>query len=535
MSAMKRSSILILSLVFAATAAQAANGPKVSPNVRVNDPQKAFPEDNPSRNTATLAASENGFQILAGWDDFQGFCGEPNNLACPAQEPPGLTGYGFSLNGGHTWTDAGSPAPIDGVWTAGHPWADRGTENGLDTFYLTSRMRDSALFTTSAGIGIYRGHFTHDGFAWEDSQIINSPNPNDYYSRQSIAAAKDNSGAAYIALSNIDEICDVPAAGFGQIEVWRTHDAGLTWNGPVVVSPDTVSPSDPADPLCGATGTQQVIPVVSIGPGGQVYVVWQYGPFSDAVAGTTATKSKLAFSRSLDGGVTFSEPSLIVEYNNNRSNAPVGYAKNRLNDQPRMAVATSGRYKGRIYVTFYAPVQEVTGAITAQSNVSSQIYLIWSDNQGRTWSDPKVLAGEVPDTGVKRFWPTPTVRPNGDLDVVYMESQETQVTADPADIECSVPVSATAFRKGPLSSLVDTWWIQSRDGGATFSAPVRVSSETSNWCQATAGFMSGLYSANGDYLGIASAPNRTLVAWPDNRDGAFVDIFFATVKGTAKP
>lgn len=538
MSGKNRSSILVLGILAGcalATAAWAGNGPKVSPNVQINAPQKNFPDDNPSRNTATLGASEDGGQLLAGWDDFQGFCGDPTGLACPPQDPPGLSGVGFSTNGGATWTDIGSPAPIDGAWTAGHPWIDRGTERGLDTFFYTSRMRTTADATNSAGIGIYRGHFTRAGFNWDDSQIINSSNPDDFYSRQSIAAAKDDSGSAYVVLSNILGLCGIPAFGFGQIEAWRTHDGGLTWNGPVIVSADDSGPTtDPDSPDCALFGTQQVIPVVAVGPGGQVYTVWQFGPFIDE-NGIAATRSKLAFSRSLDGGATFTPPQLIVEYNNNRANPPVGYAKNRMNDQPRIAVATTGRHRGRIYVTFYAPVQEVAVAATAQSNVSTQIYMIYSDNQGRTWSSPKAMTAAVPDTGVKRFWPTVAVRPGGDVDVIYLESQETQVTADPTDIECDVQVgaAASAHRKGPLSSLVNTYWIESHDGGVTFSAPLRVSTQTSNWCKATSAFSGGLYSNFGDYLGIATAGNRTFTAWPDERNG-FSDIFFATVKGTAK-
>ena len=153
---------------------------------------------------------------------------------------------------------------------------------------------------------------------------------------------------------------------------------------------------------------------------------------------------------------------------------------------------------------------------------------------GRSPCAPKSLGVDVPPTGLKRFWPTPTVRPNGDLDVVYLESQETQATADPTDIECSVGFGNNQFRKGPLSSLVNTYWIESRDGGASFSAPVRVSKVTSNWCAAQYTFASALYSNFGDYIGSASVDNRTLVAWPDARNG-FADIFFATVKGSAKP
>lgn len=518
--------LLVLTLLCGvATAAWAGPGPEVSANVQVNDSQVPFPNNMPGRNTATLAASEDGKSLLAGWDDFQGFCGPPTNRPCTPPDPVGLSGYAFSTDGGLSWTDGGAPFPIGLAQTAGHPWVDRGGAEGDETFYFTSRMRVAHL--GSAGIGIHRGSFGAGTFVWDDMQIINSPNPDDFYSRQAVAAAKDGSGAAYIALSNAIEICGVPGGGLGQIEVWRTHDSGDTWQGPVVVSPDTLTPD------C-SQGTLQVAPVPAVGPKGEVYVIWQYGPFA-APDGSIAPTSAIAFSRSLDGGVTFSAPQPLVTFNNMRDNPPVGYGKNRMNDQPRIAVATSGEHQGRIYVTYYQSVQPVQGLASAQSVVSSNIYILYSDDQGQTWSAPQEIVGPVPATGVKRFWPTVAVRPGGDVDVVYLESQERQITLDPVDIECNVPFGnlATTRRRGPVSSLVDTYWIQSRDGGVTFGEPVRVSEETSNWCTANYIFVSSLYSNYGDYLGIATGGNRTLTVWPDSRTG-FVDVFFAQIKGKDK-
>jgi len=518
---------IALLCMLATGTAWAGHGPEVGDNVQVNDPQHLFPADFPSRNSTTLAASEEGEELLAGWDDFQGFCGPPTNRACPAPAIPGVSGFAFSTDGGATWTDGGAPYPIGTAQTAGHPWVDRGGEDGAEVFYFTSRMRNNA--SGSAGIGVHRGHFGAGTFVWDDAQLLAPSRPNDFYSRQAIAAARDNSGAAYIVQSNIIELCDVPAFGFGQIEVFRTHDRGDSWQGPVVVSADAADSSDVDDPLCGASGTQQVAPAPAVGDHGEVYLVWQYGPFADA-DGVFATTSSIAFARSLDGGATFSAPQLIATYNNMRENPPVGYAKNRMNDQPRIAVATSGRYHGRIYVTFYQPLVPVQSPVNQQSLVSSQAYVIFSDDRGQTWSTPKAIAPAVPATGVKRFWPTVAVRPGGDVDIIYLESQERQATPNPTDIECSVLVGGGQSRRGTASSLVDTWWVQSRDGGATFSAPVRVSSQTSNWCLAAYQGVGGLYSNFGDYLGIDTGGNRTFALWPDGRNG-FSDVFFAEVKG----
>ena len=505
--------------------------PKAGRNVQVNESQELFPEGLQTRSTTTLAASEDGQEMLAGWDDFEGFCGLVR--ACPAPPVPGISGYAFSTNGGRTWTDGGTPPPIGGAFTAGHPWADRGGRGGRhddEVFYFTSRMQAGPLFTTSAGLGVHRGRFEGGTFHWIDGQLLapTAANPDDYYSRQAVAAAKDGSRAAYIVQSNVIPLCDMAGFGYGQIEVFRTHNAGNTWEGPVVVSPDAADISDPDHPDCGLTGSQQVAPALAVGPDGEVYLVWQHGPTFDA-EGNASTVSRIAFSRSLDGGVTFGPVEFLADINNMRDNPPVGYGKNRMNDQPRIAVATRGPFKGRVYVTFYQAEQPVSGAVTAQSAVSSDIWITWSDDQGETWTAPERILAPVPPTGVKRFWPTVAVQPGGQVAIVYMESQEVQVTPDPADIECSVLVGGGQRRQGTLSSLVNTWMVLSENGGASFTVPVRVSKQTVNWCGANYLGVNALYSSHGDYLGIATTWNRTFTVWPDNRNGV-VDVFFAEIK-----
>lgn len=516
-----------------AAGAQAGGGPEVGPNIQVNDPQQLPPNDWPNRNTPSLAASEDGQRLVAVFEDFQGFCGFPNNRPCPAPVPPGLTGFAWSTDGGETWTDGGMLPPIGDATTVGHPWIDRGNDGDDEYYYVVSRMRGGPTGFAVRGLGLYRGHFSNGTFVWDNIQIVNSSNLNDQWSRATLAAAKDGSGAVYVGFVDVLELCGIASFGFGQIEVLRSHDAGETWQGPVIVSPDTAESSDPNDPFCGVFGPLQVAPAIAVGQhGNEVYIVWQKGPRLLDLAGGTEPGSSIAYSRSLDGGVTFSPRSTVATINANYQNTPVGHGKSRQNDQPRIAVASSGRHHGRVYVTFYQPVAPVQSPITVQSATSSEAYITYSDDHGATWSTPEAVAPPVPPTGVKRFWPTVSVRPGGDVDVVYIESQERQNTPDPTDVECDMP-TGVGRRIGPLSSNTDIYWVQSRDGGDTFGAPVRVSEQTTNWCATFYTFSSGVFSNIGDYLGTASAGNRTYVLFPDGRNG-FTDLFFTEVKGKAK-
>ena len=77
------------------------------------------------------------------------------------------------------------------------------------------------------------------------------------------------------------------------------------------------------------------------------------------------------------------------------------------------------------------------------------------------------------------MWPVPSVEPGGDVDVVYYESQEASTPANP---ECVETLGTDFFGVGPANSLVDTYAVNSRDGGATFGTPTKVTTVTSNWC-----------------------------------------------------
>jgi hypothetical protein len=524
-----------------AAAVWAAEPSQVSPNVPVNAPQQLFPHDNPSRNSSTLAASGDGEELLAGFEDHQGLCGPPTGLACPPETPPGVSGFSFSTDGGQSWTDGGSLFALGNAITAGHPWADRlarggddhhaganhrghaDGHHGHDTYFLVSTMQDAET-GNGAQLGVYRGHFGAGTFVFDDGTIVGPPDPNDQYTRESMAAAKDGSAAAYVAIVNVKEICGVPLGGYGQIEIWRTHDGGASWQGPAIVAKEGADSTDPNDPNCGVTGLLQVAPAVAIGPRGEVYVVWQSGPRFAADGSNTPTDA-IGFAASFDGGQTFSAPVSIQGHNAMRDTPPVGYAKNRMNDQARIAVAQSGPFRGRIYVGFYTPVAPVTGSPGAQSPVSSQALVMSSGDRGATWSAPVPVDAAPPPTGLKRIWPTVSLRANGDVDVVYLQSQEVATGTT-----CSVAFNPTSRRTGPLSSLVDTFLVRSRDGGATFSAPLRVSSQTSDWCTAPYSFHSFLLSNAGDYIGTASVDAGTLALWPDDRTGP-MDTFYSSIRG----
>jgi hypothetical protein len=504
---------------------QEGNGAvQVGPNVRVNDAQQPFPNGLLGRSETTSATDADGNLVLVGFNDAQGFCGPPFGAACTPQSPPGLSGFGFSTDGGLTFTDGAAPPVINHVFTRGDPWMDRGGFDNKTFFYANLSVHD--VTGADLGVSVHRGHFNGGTFAFEDVHVFNAPNaPDDFYDKEAIAVSKDESGAAFVSLTNFIKTCKGPQNGFGQIEVWRTHDGGNTYQGPVVVSPDQT------DAPCTATsgGILQQSSVPAVGPNGQVFVVFQFGPH----LGPTSTDAQIRVARSLDGGVTFNAPVKVADINSMRNNPPVGYSRDRINDHPRIAVATEGMHKGRVFVVFYSAVAPVTAAPLSpcpapnvgstcrdQRLTSSQVFVSFSDDQGLTWSTPVPIAPAVPATGVKRFWPVVTIGSAGAVHLIYYESQETSIGTT-----CNVSVGGGVRRRGSAVSLADTFFAQSLDGGATFGAPVKVSSATSNWCTT----VSNIRPNFGDYIGSSFGEQRLFPTWADGRNGV-PDTFAAQVK-----
>jgi hypothetical protein len=518
--------------------------PRVGPNLRANAAQLPFPDGLLGRSETTVAATSDAQSIIVGFNDAQGFCDPLFGGGCTNENPPGLSGFAFSTDGGLSFTDGGAPDPAlspgGNVFTRGDPWLDRGGFDNL-TFYYANLAVD-ATTGASLGVSVHRGHFDgFGGFAFQDVQTFNAPNaPNDFYDKEAIATAKDLSGAGYVTVTNFIDVCNIPAGGFGQIEIWRTHDGGNTWSGPVIVSPDLTDITDPNNPACGTGGVLQQSSVPAIGPNGEVYVAWQRGPH----LGPTGTSAQIMVARSLDGGVTFNTPVVVANINSMRNDPPVGYNRDRINDHPRIAVAASGTFKGRVYVTYYSALAPVTaGAISlcpspplplgslcrAQRLTSSQVFLSSSDDLGSTWTPGGTVAAAPPPTGLKRWWPVVNVEPSGTVDVVYYESQEIPVDSNPF---CTIRVGGGLRRRGTANSLVNTFWAQSLDGGATFQSapfPLMMSSATSNWC--TTG--SNIRPNFGDYIGATFGGNKVLATWGDGRNGV-PDTFYATGLGAGK-
>jgi len=507
------------------------SGLHVGANVRVNAPQKPAPDGFLGRSETTIAVADDGLHMVAGWNDAQGFCGPPFGAACTPQTPSGLSGYGFSADGGATWTDGGAPDPALGfasvgfpVFTRGDPWLAADAD-GHTFLYANLAVRGDT--GEDLGVSVHRGAFARGSFSWQDVRVFNSPNgANDFYDKEAIATDSQDAANAVVSLTNFQALCGIAQNGFGQIEVWRTRDGGNTWLGPAIAGPEQ------ADSVanCGNAGTLQQSSVPVFGPNGEVFVTWQVGP-TFSLDGVPSTNAAIFAARSLNGGKTFGAPVKVADINSMRQDSPVGYNRARINDHPRIAVLTGGDHDGRVLVAFPSANVPTSSPGTAQNLVSVNLFLSFSDDSGVTWSKPKPIAGSVPANGVKRFWPVVTVSPgDASVNVVYYESLEQAVPGAPA---CNIAIGGGLRRVGPAHSLVNTMLVRSKDGGRTFGDPVTVSSVTSDWCAGTTNIRPNF----GDYIGATTVGTTTFAVWADSRETILiggtprnvVDVFFAPV------
>jgi hypothetical protein len=214
---------------------------------------------------------------------------------------------------------------------------------------------------------------------------------------------------------------------------------------------------------------------------------------------------KIMAVNSTDGGQTFSTESAISDIHMFQNGSPVtdvvGFApgdNSRLGNSLQMAIDKSdGEHSGRVYMTW-------TDFVENNPDEGMNIYLSFSDDNGVTWSSPKIVNDDdVPSS--HQYYSGIDVNPSGVLCLSWYDRR-----VDPEN-----------------DALTDFYCSFSLDGGATFQNSVKVNSETSDHAAVTEG-------ANtfgvGEYTAIASSQTEAYVVWSDGRaNNGDLNVYFATV------
>ncbi|HKW87592.1 MAG TPA: PKD domain-containing protein [Candidatus Acidoferrales bacterium] len=328
--------------------------------------------------------------------------------------------------------------------------------------------------------------------AWEDDTSTNS---NILFSRSTDGGAtfstpknlSNTAGSSFsprIAVGSdgsVNVVWEDTTPGSGDIMFSRSADAGTTFSTPVNVSND---PADSANPQ------------ITSDSAGSLYVVW------DSDSGNLG----ILFSRSTDGGATFSAP-LQLSTNTQGSITP------------EFAVDTNG---------------DVSVVWEDDNNGTSDISFCVSADHGATFSAPKSLSLNVANSvspqiaidSTGNFDTTWENDSSGSFNIYFSRSADKGATfSAPKNVSNGTGTAGSpqiATDAGGNINLVwsdnippaansDIYFTRSKDGGATFSSPQNLSNNTG---------MSG-----NPWLTIDAGGNIN-VAWEDNTPGN-QDIFYS--------
>ncbi len=410
----------------------------------------------------------------------------------------------------------------------------------------------SKFFTDPAHYRFQIGYYVSfdGGCTWSDGGVLPGFAKNETTSDVSFAFGTHNQ--VYVAVLNEG------TRGESGISVSTSTDGGKTFGLPVSVFDDKTGRVFSDKPWIGVDQARGRY-------SGSIYVVWSYDHNGDCGAGNNCSE-ELAFSRSSDGGKTFS-PVRLIEGNapfctNTATGRPahstkcdaaqgaiptvepggtlvVSFPYIDLMSRPiptRLLVTTSPD-AGNTWTTpvLVATIHDIAGHFPpekyrvlslpafAGDPKTGQLYLTWSDkgkkdadillttskNHGQTWSSPVRVNDDPLQDGANQFQPQMAVAPNGVVSIAFFDT-----------------------RLDPQHRLIDVFLAQSIDGGASFLKNVRVT--TRSWDPAVDAPIDG-YGQQfiGDYQGLAADDHFVHPFWNDTRTGR-QEIFTAAVPG-AKP
>lgn len=406
----------------------------------------------------------------------------------------------------------------------------------------------SKLFTDPAHYRFQIGTYSSfdGGCTWTDNGVLPGFAPSELTSDVSIAFGPDN--RVYVAVLYSDNKND------SGIAVSTSIDGGKTFGDPVTVYDNAAGEVFSDKPWLAVD--------MSGGPNnGHVYVVWSYD-HGGSCGFDNACQQNLGFSRSADGGKTFS-PVRLVEGsapfctnpatgrppNSHACDGALGAIPAVLPDGTLavafdyMDVMSTGKIPTRLAVvtshnggaSWASPVlidtiSDISGVFPpyhyrvaslpafASDPAQNKLYIAWADKRGldsdilfssssdggHTWSRPLRVNDDRVGDRANQFQPQIAVAPNGVVTVSYFDT-----------------------RLDSYRHLIDVYLAQSVDGGATFLPNVRVT--TKSWNPDVGAPRDGAgQQFIGDYQGLAVTNEYAYPFWNDTRTG-IQDIFTAPV------
>jgi hypothetical protein len=426
-----------------------ARGPagiSCSPAPCVLSPVQASPGPDTVNSTPIAVNPSNPVDIMVGSNDGNcGFMGEPT------------LGFFISLDAGSAWNQYCMPNRL----VNGQPYdAGDGPILGYDlkgNAYIAGWYADG---NSGSNVVVEAFEKSSDGIHW--SLPARAAYLSDYGPNCDWLAVDTNVSSPY--LDTVYIFCvmvgPIQSGKYNQLVVSHSNDGGKTWH-QVDVAPQQVAPE------------QDLFHSMTVGTDGTVYLTWEYCDSSDCFNGPVS----MVFSKSSDGGNTWSKPKLVAQVNliYPLPNVPGAFVANT----PAIGVDNStGPYAGNLYVAMYNWMGSFMQVVVARST-----------NGGDRWSKPIPVA---PGITHDQFFPWLSVSPTGLVGVMWLDRRN-----DPANIEYQAFAGISA------------------DGGLTFQPNVQLTEAFSN--------PNTYYLGNASYNGAAwDGPNYFLASWMDISNGVNV-------------
>ena len=284
-----------------------------------------------------------GDKLVAAWNDGEGF-----NIAGDTQ------GWGYSADGGATWTDMGAPPKIPGI--SGFQWTSDpvlAVNEKTGAFYYTALWGSPATGDDSY-IGIIKGRFTGSTFTWGTPRVVRR-GAGLQLDKQWIVA-DSSSGRLLVSYTNFN-------AQGSQIEFQFADSNGVSWSSPRLIS------------LLNSTErgfVQGSRPAVTAD--GTVYVMY-YLIGIDPNDPNAVLPDYFRVARSVDGGTTFSSPVTAATFWTNFGTGAPGFNRPVGIQFAGMAVDRGfDAHRGRVFLTFAESINWLDDVVNVgQSGYRSEI------------------------------------------------------------------------------------------------------------------------------------------------------------------
>lgn len=374
-----------------------------------------------------------------------------------------------SKDGGITWENLNLGKPYSNWRSTNDPSVAFDTE-GVGYLVYGGFGYDEFMNATGEN-GVFMARTFDDGQTWEPhievivhtgEQTPDSSFEDKYYISVDNSPESDFHKNLYIPWKRVTNRDSAT-----QIVVVRSTNKGSDWSDPVPVS-DRL-PGSSEDTTFG-----QSFPLITTGPEGQVYLVWNHG-----------IEHGVGFAKSYDGGEQWTDPRIIHNYDI--------FGETIFIEGQGWRHSVKGAVRAEAYPSIVCD-------ITDDEDRRGNLYLVWaadnppniyfsrSEDEGENWTEPKLVHSVEKND---QFWPWIAIDPtNGDLAVMYLDS-----------------------RNDPENFLVDCFVSYSSDAGET-------------WIDREASDFSGDLTRNpfrgnafaGDYSGAAFYDGMIYPSWIDMRN-----------------